>query len=972
MLATTLLALPVFPFGEADQADELEKENDNFAVYTTVIDILADNIEKFSKILNIIRKTDNVIFLNELNESAFTLILPNDEYIQDDADIDLKSFDIEKYILFDETIDFRENITAGKNTLVVRWGDYPLIFETLNDKVFFYQQRNILDSQKHITKQKHNTYSEILHLGDPLIEKPSEQNCQIYETTSLLPFSKVTLNSFFEIYNDKYYQLNMLSHLLNFYKADYQFMRNFINNTFLAITDDVLKRNFNQIELNYIFNTNPELVTFDMNFDNKAKADLIADQKFVLSELLIHGLLGNGVREPGKIESLNGKTSFELVYGIEDDGYGIFINEFKAESLPNIIQYKDFEDLDYKNGERFGLSYIFNEYEVNYQNMEYDLQKYLMGLNAYDFLQEMYFRDLSYLLKDSKERTLFIYADENFSTSTDSPISGVNGYEGYNKKNLIYHFIEKKISIEDEFKFLKELQFYESGNEGTHQTILFDSMFCKTNKMMGKHCQKLKLFKTEENRFFINDLSLFEIKNPLNPIIINNCAIYLLPEPLELPGSIIQSMGHEFIHSSQSLVFLQNLNLLNLPVNDKGYTIFIPDDTAWSLLDLNLEYLKKNINILNKVWKNYIWEGLLYTDNFQHANYTNLNGDIVNIEEFKNSSVVPENVHIISKHQNFSIKRGNDIIFERGVLHPISQIEYPIDIQITIKNLLETTNNGIDFMIFLKELPELISIINQNLPYSFIVPTSSAMLKDDQFNVNATDFENLMKLHVVQINSTELLKNCDNSDQPLSTFLDDVSIFCKKVDVGGRTPSLFLILKNKQGDEKKIRVLQKGCQTNNPDSCIYIVDEPMSLKWVNNSPILELHLNLSWQSFLMGLLVGGFSLLAAQVIGFGIKKYKQELAEVDYDEFDDNDPDDLTQRSRRVISPKTSITQRSLLFNEINHVGDACYGSVSEPSMSNIVNNNKATNFEAGYSENSQSRPITVQKQKSQLFDTNY
>ena len=973
VIFTTTAVSRTFLEGDLVDSISIVEDVNNDERYTTIIDVLADHIDKFSKILNIIRKTDNINYLNELNDDAFTVILPVDDYLDDSVDIDLKTFDIEKFILFGEKLDFHENISAGINTLVIRWGDYPLIFETLNEKVVFYQQRNILNSGSQRNKDKYETYSEILNLDKPLLEEPSEQNCQIYESTSMLPFSKVTLTSFFDIYKDKYYKLNFLSQLVKFYERDYQFMKSFINNTFLVVTDNGLTKNFkNSIELNYIFKTNPELVTFDSNLDNKAKIQLITDQKLVLNELLIKGLLGNGVKKPGPIETLAGETPFELSYGIDDNGYSIFINEFKAESLPNIIQYKDIETIDYKNGERFGLSYIFNDYELTNTNLEFNLQKYLMGLNAYGFLQEMYYRDLGYLLNDEKEKTLFICVP-NHDNVLDDTFDIFEDEYGYNKKNLIYHFIERKINIEEEFADIGKWKYYDSDDDEMYQTILFDSMFCKFNKLMGKHCQKLKLYKKKKDRFYINDPTSFEITNPLNPIVINNCLIYLISEPLQLPGSIMQSIGHEFIHTSQSLIFLQNLNLLNLPVNGEGYTIFVPEDIAWNSLDLNLDYMKKNINILNKMWKNFIWEGLLYTNDLQKTNYTNFNGDTIKIiDVVPNNNASSESVHIISKHQNFTLQKGNDILFEQGVIHPVSQIEYPSDIQITLKNLLETTNNGLDFLIFLKEIPELMKIVEENLAYSFIVPTSTAMLKDDQFNVNATDFESLMKLHVINSNATELMKNCDDGDEPVSTLLGGVPVYCKKIDAGGKILSQFLIMKNKQGDEKKVRILQKGCQTNNPNSCIYIVDDPMSLKWLNNNPILELHMNLSWQSFLMGLLVGGFFFLGTQVVGVGIKKYQKELARIDYDEFDDNDPNDGSQGDRRLLSARSNHTQHSLLYNENNQIVNSDYGSVSRPATSNTENENNRTNFEAGYSENSQSQPISVQQKKSQLFGTSY
>ncbi len=84
-----------------------------------------------------------------------------------------------------------------------------------------------------------------------------------------------------------------------------------------------------------------------------------------------------------------------------------------------------------------------------------------------------------------------------------------------------------------------------------------------------------------------------------------------------------------------------------------------------------------------------------------------------------------------------------------------------------------------------------------------------------------------------------------DSEAEISTLLD-TSVYCRKIEMAGNPPAFFLIQKNKQGSEEKIRVYNKGCQASNFNSCIYIVDEPVSLKWLKSSPLLELHMNLSW------------------------------------------------------------------------------------------------------------------------------
>lgn len=949
-----------------NEVDILTHKNKDVARprYTTVVDILSDNIRKFKTILNLIREADEINYLNEINSTDFTILLPNDKYFKEYNDTILENFDIDKLIIFDEALDLKTNLTSGIDSLTISWNHYPLVFETFNEKVTFYQHGHLLED---IDQNRADGKGEVLGLKNKLIERPTEQNCQIYETTQLLPFEKVNIKKVLNTYTEKGVNLNYMSRILRFYEMDFHLLRSFINNTFVISTDECIEKlfNYNDIELNYIFGTDPEVLLTQFDFNESIKSDLVWDQEHFLNGTIINGLLGQGLKSSGPVETLNGKPIYALDYRVEDNGYTVALNNFKSKSSPNIVSYRDLEDLDYNMGERYGLSYIFDNFENDLTQIKFTLQKYLIGLNAYDFLQEMHFRDLDYLLVSGKETTLFIYLDEYDKTANGF------GYEGFSKKNLIYHFIEERVDIEKDFHDPKKSQTFQTSEGMKTKAILYSSMLCEFNKNMGKHCQKLKLMKTENDQYFINTLQAYEILNAREPIKVGNTYVYIIREPLELPGNIIQSVGSEFIHSSQSLIFLQNLNLLNLPVNTAGYTIFLPNDNAWQALDLNLEYLKKNIDILNKFLKSYIWEGLIYTDINKAGNYKNLNGEIISIDEIEQDE---DYLTMLSNTQDLRIYKGQDIIFEQGVIHPVNSLTYPPDIQITLMDLMETTGNGLDFLIYLEDIPELKNLITTNQNYSFIVPTSSAMLKDDQFNVNGTDFVDLMKLHVINSNSTDLMKNCMESETEISTLLDNTSVYCKKIEMTNKPPALFLILKNKQGDEKKIRILQQGCQTGNANSCIYIVDDPVSLKWLKSNPLLELHMNLSWQSFIMGLVAGIFVLLGGQACSLMLTNYLKEVSTLDDDEDDGNETIRSSYHGRNGGSIKSHPSQKSLLYDENNQVVGTRYGSILSPPVTANAEQSEAanSNFEAGYSENSQSKPISVQKQKSQLFATDY
>ncbi|KAL6935114.1 uncharacterized protein HGUI_00407 [Hanseniaspora guilliermondii] len=934
--------------------------------YTTVVDVLADNIDKFNNILNFFREADLINFLNEINSTEFTLLIPNDNYFTEWDESLLGSFDVNKSIIFDRLIDLKTNFSSSVDSLMISWGYYPLVFETFNGKVSYYQQGHMLDDFSYDIDDKRG---EVINLGSDLINRPTEQDCQIYETTHLLPLEKLKINDFLYAYSKKDVTTNYLSNLLQFYETDFQYLRSFINNTFIVTKDDNIEKlfDYDMIKLKYIFGTDPEVFATEFDFDDTIKSELIKDQKNFLNGTIIKGLLGPGLDAGGQIETLNGHSPYSLQYKVEDGGYKISINDFISESSPNIVSFRDLEDLENHHGERYGLSYIFNSFEVDISHINFTMQKYLIGLNAYDFLQEMHFRDLSYLLATKNNSTLFIYVDEYLNTA--------NGfsYEGFSKKNLIYHFTEQIIDIENDFRNTEKAQTFHTDSFSNTKSILYNSMLCNFNKIMGKHCQKLKIMKTENDQYFINTLYSYQILNARDPISVGNSYIYIISEPLELPGSIIQSVGKELIHSSQSLLFLQNLNLLNLPLNTNGYTIFLPSDNAWQAMDLNIEYLKKNISVLNKFLKSYILEGLIYSDIKTTGKYYNLEGEpfiVSRIREDDNS------VELISNKQDVLVHKGHDILFEQGVIHPIDSLSYPPDIQITLLDLMQTTGSGLDFMIFLGEISELKELVTSNQNYSFIVPTSSAMLKDDQFNVNSTDFIDLMKLHIIDSNSTALMKNCTGVETQISTLLDNTVVYCKAIEIANKPPALFLILKNKQGDEKKIRVLQQGCQTGNVDSCIYIVDDPVSLKWIKSNTLLELHMNLSWQSFVMGLVVGIFALLGGQTFKVLLKNYRKELSALEADEYEPVGNGTIRSSSHTIngSSINCNPSQHSLLYDENNQLVGAKYGSIAQPPGGSIQQQPglSAGNFEAGYSENSQSRPISVQKQKSQLFATEF
>jgi len=287
-----------------------------------------------------------------------------------------------------------------------------------------------------------------------------------------------------------------------------------------------------------------------------------------------------------------------------------------------------------------------------------------------------------------------------------------------------------------------------------------------------------------------------------------------------------------------------------------------------------------------------------------------------------------------------------------------------------------------DFLLFAREFPELDQILEENLPYSILVPTASSLLYDGDIHINATRLRDILSLHFISTNSTKALLDCEGDihtlyDEPLS---------CRKADPN----NYFLRVKN--GEDHEVRVLKKGCSTRNPNSCVFVIDKPISLKWLTKE---NYYLHLPYVSFAMGIVIGaiGFTIISLFIMYLLSRKQYDEVEFSDEEIQDETDHHTPYRRSsvnssstfgrasnERAFSGSTrnsdsNINVRTPLLRNSrsgsrsspkHNTGPATeYQSImnQDEHNSKIANGNKLTTagtFERQYSENSQSRPITM------------
>lgn len=743
--------------------------------FTSVVDILSKNAE-FSTFLRLLQRNGHIPFLNELQN--FTLLAPvNSAFAvmsKEKAEIDVENYILADLVLLSAEI---ENGTTTFSENV----KFPLnIRRDANDEI---------------------TVNDATIVEPDLC--PNFQNATVHGISGLLPDSP-KVGSLLEQLDFEHKDAQIFN---SFSKGFTNFEQLVENCTLLVPLDVNFYKEFNHIEINYILDAFDKIPLIE---------DPIAhgwsnDRKQFLKNIICHKIIGGKEADDQKFANLAGHP---IYFQSNHLGSSISINDSKPSLHSNMIFDR-------------GVAHGFTEIPFLPSAIDFNTEKYLHGMNSTEFVRELYFRNLQRMIQDeSYEKKMTIFVPE---TALDETF-------GFTKPGLLYHFLEERVWLED--------QFLPSGNDGSY-TRMFDSAFCSSNKRLGGHCQRLKI-KKSKGAYIINDK--FKILHA-KPYEIGMTLIYTISEDLQLPGDFLSALN-PFDRCSKSLFFLRQCELLKLPPNKEGYTVLLPCFDSWEFLDLNYEYLEKNATAVSLIMKNLILNGPIYSDAGNVTMETqNILGETVSLSVTSPSDArIEESTFQLSTiDEDIRVDKSLDSFFNQGVIHPLKSAYFPRSVNITIRDLIDTTG-AIEFRDLLDQFEDFSSIVNENQPYSLLIPTASS-LDMERIGTNSTNLRDFLKLHIVWGNYTKNLLNCEGRVN--TTFGE--TLLCRE-----SSPGIYS-LRLENGADHEVRVLRKGCSSFGNESCIFLIDRPISLLWLRT----EKHrLHLPGIAVAIGVIVGVFTAVA--------------------------------------------------------------------------------------------------------------
>ncbi|KAG5368477.1 FAS1 domain-containing protein [Yarrowia sp. C11] len=409
-------------------------------------------------------------------------------------------------------------------------------------------------------------------------------------------------------------------------------------------------------------------------------------------------------------------------------------------------------------------------------------------------------RDWSRELEHHLSSSLSQAEQQRLVASLESELSSSSS--GLYSEGGAYHFTQSELILSHEL--LK------------HRSHLLVDTKMKSKKI-GYRSQRLKLAYDEvADEFAINDRRIVSSpKYGTNLFVVGNSSIYLIDEEMEPPSGLASSVAPIF-HTSRSLFYLNELGRLKLPLNYAGWTLILPTTTAWDDLGITTEYLSTNKTALTLLFDSLIFHNPFYSDSKP-----------VELPTFDLASNVSISwVHEKGEHKkddvNFISVGGDlykvntleyDILFNSGVVHTVENVFIPSALDVTVSNLIETTNS--DFMQLL-QASNLSYTLDPALGYSFLVPTEDSMVAEN-ISIHSPDLGDYMKLHVIQNNTL-------SAGGSASTLKNGVSLVAKKFSEKLLMVSIF------QGIDREARILNRGIASNN--ATVFAIDRPLSPSWI--------------------------------------------------------------------------------------------------------------------------------------------
>lgn len=517
------------------------------------------------------------------------------------------------------------------------------------------------------------------------------------------------------------------------------------------------------------------------------------------------------------------------------------------------------------------------------------------------------------------ERELLLHEESDSNLTPFEPLSYVYGSSFSAKQSLLYLFIDESCDVD---QITKEKPRFDR---------IYNTKLCSKSKIGS--CFRLKIsasFDAVHNRTVttVND-DISVISEPIKAV--NNNIVYIVKKEIDTPLSFKHSLGtlisngviqrhleHIEIDKKSCLATLGYLNdydLLLLDDNGKGYSVFFPcRDTViqdklegmdegskdiapvlskkglqgtWESLGLILNYLESHPKVFKEILKGLFLEGTIYSDFglFDDANTTtiskSLRGDMINISEYYFDGGFN---HYISLNETaLSIPLNSDILFNQGVIHIIDKVILPDNFQVSLYDLIKTTeDNSFSKFTFLKLIeayPKLKNVLGldkkkgQN-EYSLLIPTAES-LNDFNITTNFEDLFNFLEFHLVPKTSLGPLIDCitqsnhshRSESYVVKTNYSDTELRCYHDDSNGKNFLQYIKADTTAeisgyNKDHRVRVLSHGCTSlhhkyDEDLSCVFLIDKPLNLNWLKkDDDNTFLHIHLGFISIGIGIILG--------------------------------------------------------------------------------------------------------------------
>lgn len=852
---------------------------------STLIDILSSNVE-YSTFLRTIQRNGLIPLLNSLQN--VTLLAPINLAFWDEGQIDKLNHDtLQRYV-----IDQKFRVGYLSKQLVILHSLYQLNnksypieispnFESLEyevDHLAAIIETDIYAKHQYSFVQ---VIDELLPLKPTICDVLMDQDNHILEGHNI-SFIQGLLQLLF--YNE--YGMEKKHHKGIKHRKFPSNCNEFFNTTksFFLPTDDYIFTSMPKMISDYYSALYPTIKNNNFSTTNEAKLEIKNDIYNLLQRLMIPDVIGPSNFTKDTYHSIDKKSNYHVSNGDSLDQ--IILNDAIHSSVNG-------SHVVLGDGTIHLFSHQDNDFfkSLNIPLIPLTPRKSLFAMHFSNFVKELEFRKLHYLIDGSTtNQTIFVSIDQkDDSSENDNMLTSSFS----SKQSLLYQFTTEAIDIlHNTFE-----------NQNTRLSKLLDTNMCSKPNIGG--CYRLKLSssyndKTKSHESIINDEA--NIISP--PIQVGSDSIsYIVDGEISTPVSLKNALGElistgklhrdlEHVHIDRTeclktIQYLSEFNLLSLPKNKKGYTSFLPcgvpivDDDRWKKqgtwkdLGLVLNYLKQNPKVFEKILKSVFFEGVIYSDfglnnsDEQLISSKSLSGDIVNIT---NESFDGDYNHIIKVGNHFlPIPLNSDLLLNQGVVHIVSDLLLPSDFSLTLKDLVKATG---DVESLFLELIELIPNLSESLGlesskylnYSLLIPSPDSLAA---FNVteNVPDIWSFLQLHVIPNKDRDKLLDCvlgNHVVNPLDSTMDNYlieannsqAVFSCRVNKNGKS---VLEVFNKDNSDSKhhIKVLSHGCTLmGHQGSCVFMIDRPINVKWLNDGGDGFLHVHLGFVSVGVGIILG--------------------------------------------------------------------------------------------------------------------